>query len=260
VESSLRGDLLAYADGEYVRTLIRGTMMIEASLIVMVLGTMVVVGLSFVSMLAAIVPNIGQIADYIQPISRFTQLGNPLNMFAGTLLWTIGWWMLSQPDPAVRISDRGDRPRRVLRVVLLINIAASLLLAALAMFFPTIPMGVGGVGAGGGRAVVAPAIGLGANFGAGIISFVAWAIQFFASMMYIKWLARRIPSVDMYSRGKVYMWVLPLVYILVCGVGQLIAFIMYFILMDQLRSELKRVVPVIARTAGAKPISETGAT
>lgn len=255
VEASLRGDLLVYAEAEYLRTLIRGTIIIEASLVVMVLGTLMVMLLSFMPVIAQLLPNVGQLGAIVGALSQFSNIGNSLNMFAGTLVWTIGWWMLSRPDPSVRMNDRGDRPRRVLRVTLIISCVASLVIGGLSLFFPGMAMGWGTTrtGGGAGGAGVVPGLGLGTTIGATVLSFVAWIIQFFASMMYIRWLAQRIPSADIYVRAKLYMWVLPLIYLLVCGIGQIIVFIIYFVFMDQIRAALQRVLPAIARATALGP-------
>mgnify|MGYP003387908006 FL=1 len=79
----------------------------------------------------------------------------------------------------------------------------------------------------------------------GVVSFIAWIVQFFAMMRYIRTMAERIPDAYLVTRSKRYMWLLPLlqtVGLLLVGLGPLFALVMYWNLLDRLRKHLKAIL------------------
>jgi len=64
-------------------------------------------------------------------------------------------------------------------------------------------------------------------------------------MLYLQWLGRRIPHNDLIIRSRRNMWLLPVLYIpglLLCGLGPLIALILYYNLLNDYRKILKRII------------------
>src|SRR5206468_4136102 len=107
IESSLRGDLLEYAEPAYVATLHRGVRLLLVSLALGVLTTMIalIAGLT-------IGGTGGPARSPFLPYFHFFNLG------LGTVLSglsILGWYLFSAPVPGVHLRDKGDRPRRVVR-------------------------------------------------------------------------------------------------------------------------------------------------
>ena len=70
-----------------------------------------------------------------------------------------------------------------------------------------------------------------------------WVIQFFASLNYMAWLARRLPDEKMRAEALQYRWVLPLIFVLgsICfGLGALVALVMYYNLINKIRVTVRK--------------------
>jgi hypothetical protein len=77
-----------------------------------------------------------------------------------------------------------------------------------------------------------------------LLSLGASATSYFASMLYVRWLAPRIPNVNAYKRSRKMMWAGPLlmtVGLLLLGLGPLIALVLYYNLFEWIRKDLKRI-------------------
>lgn len=77
-----------------------------------------------------------------------------------------------------------------------------------------------------------------------LLSMIAWAVQFFAMMLYTRWLASRVPDQWIIKRTKTYMWLLPVlttVGVILLGLGPIIALVLYWNLLDRMRKHLKSI-------------------
>ena len=74
-------------------------------------------------------------------------------------------------------------------------------------------------------------------------SSAAGLVQFFASMMYVRWLGPRIPDRSITEKAAEYMWLLPLIYVLgACIViGPFVAVIMYYVLLNKVRVKVSEI-------------------
>jgi hypothetical protein len=147
-------------------------------------------------------------------------------MSAATLpaaaLSLLGWWLFSASDPAVSIGQNGQQSRLIIRItVIIVAIASALSFAfiAKATFDPT-------------AAILAGA--------AGVITSIANLVQFFASMLYVKWLAPRLPDMELVGRSVLYMWLLPVIFVVgsCLIIGPLVAQIMFLLLLNRIRVRL----------------------
>ena len=71
-----------------------------------------------------------------------------------------------------------------------------------------------------------------------LAAVVAGAVEFFAMMLYVRWLAQRIPDADMIQQTRQYIWLLPLLYTvgaLCVGLGPIVALVLYSIMLWNLR-------------------------
>lgn len=81
---------------------------------------------------------------------------------------------------------------------------------------------------------------------ASLLSGVAWITQFFAAMLYVRWLARRVPDGRLHDKAKRFMWLGPVLYtvgIVLLMLGPLIALVMYWNMLDKLRKHIKAMLP-----------------
>jgi hypothetical protein len=77
------------------------------------------------------------------------------------------------------------------------------------------------------------------------ITGLAETVQFFASVLYIKWLAPRIPDKALADKAKTYLWLLPLIYVLgaICvGLGPIAASIIYLLMLNTVRMRLQSIL------------------
>jgi hypothetical protein len=244
VERSLRGDLLAYSDPLYVQKLFNGTRTIMASLLLLIVC---VVAVAFSATAG------------VGPLAVLAGLG----MLASTIAFLVGWWMLTTPDAGQLSTNKGERPRQIVRSTLLVIVATALLSFVI-------------------RAIPAP----GTQVLGGLLTllnYVAMAVGFYAGMLYVRWLAPRIPNPKAWRRAKVLMILLAVMigmYILliiavlltVAGsgrspvvgvlagvvgiialVGGLTALIMYYNLFSWMRKDLKNVLAVQATQGAPTP-------
>lgn len=217
VEASLRGDQLIHADANYLKDLTRGIVIIEIAL---ALAT-----LAFVWWLFGLFIPSGERAWYSFARNSAT-----------SVVMFIGLWMFTKPDPGLRLSDPGDRPRRIVRLTSLIVCIAGIGAGVIGQLSPAnVKSGSLLGGAIRGRFDLGEVIPSAIAF----VGTIASIVQFFASMLYVQWLARRMPSKRHFKWAGTYMWLLPIIY--VTQVLKPIAFILYFILMDDLRVTLQQI-------------------
>lgn len=247
VADSLRGNLLAFADPAFLRTLVRGSRMVWWSVALMLL--------SIVMSIAA-----GAVAASLAPGTMWVFYLLPAIMLVASVLALLGWWLVSTPDPA-ESEQAGAVSRRVLRIAVAVGAGCLLINTALAMSSAAPPIGTAG-----GPSVRASLGMLSAFVTAG--AYVAFAVQFFASMLYVRVLAPRIPDPGLDARAKFAMWcaaicllvtlaAIPVTFIgrqqgggagagfmtVMCGAGVLMLgfFVVYVLVIDRLKSSLVKV-------------------
>lgn len=215
IARTLEGDLLAWSAPEYLASLHRGVVLVLAAIIGQLL--LIVLGIAVVA-----AASIG--APGGQALSAFVNLAS----LGLSLALAAGWWLLSSPDPAMMGQNTGDTPRKVVRITVLIGVGAALV-HAIATAAPSIVGGQGGIAA---LAII------------GFADLLASVVGFFAQMLYLRWLAPRLPSERIGQRARTLMWLGPLlmtVGALLLLLGPLIALVLYWNLLEQVRKELKRI-------------------
>lgn len=230
VERSLRGNLLVYSSPEYVASLHRGVFLIQAGIITQIVLWCALVGLFFASQ--AGLTGVGEQALEL--------LGSLLGL-AATIASVIGWWLLSAPDPAVLGTGTGDTPRRIVRITVIVSAAATAVQFALSV--TNLALGPLSPHTGNPLELVE----LAANW-APIIAYIVW---FFAAMHYILWLAPRLPSIKAITSARTLEWVGPVISVFLCVLGWLIALVMYYNLLDEVRLNLRRIRREQAKAAAA---------
>lgn len=240
IEESLGGDLLAHADLTYVKSLHRGVVMIQFGILGSLLATLASMAYWFTHSTSA-----GQFAA-----SDLIHIGLlAIHTFGGaaaSVVAVIGWFWFTIADPGLSENERGQGLRRFLRVVALTTGAATLLTAVLRVTFGTMATAWNGLMVNNPPEVV-------------VVAFVqlalhaAWIVQFFAGMAYLRWMAQRIPDEGLRNRAGRSMWILPLWWTLgrmLCGLGPLIAIVLYLDIFSQMRVHLRAIIngaPVVPR-------------
>ncbi|MFG0275285.1 MAG: hypothetical protein ACF8QF_09525 [Phycisphaerales bacterium] len=234
VERSLRGALLANAGDAYLHTIRNGARLVVTALLASVVLTLATIAATFSFGFAGALgapgapPPTGVVSTLM-----YINLGSAIGGVALAFLSFAGWWFLTQPDPAFTGRDKGQTARRLVRIAVAIRAAVTLAQLPVTLF------------ASGALAAPAASPIVLLSIVGGLAAAGAWALQFFASMRYIQWLAKRIPDQPMHRTAGLYMWLLPLVYVLgaIClGLGPLVAFILYLVLLDQLRRQISRTI------------------
>ncbi len=227
VQRSLRGNLLGFSAPEYLRSLSTGLLLILVAVISQIATTVLIVIGMMVLSIAFQNPAAVGVVENVAAIFHF-----------GVMMMSfIGWWMFSAPDPAIVGQDQGDTPRKTLRIAIVAALVVSLISMVSELFFVTALNQVWlGIAVGG-------------------LWLVAWIVQFFASLLYVQWMAKRIPSETIRRRAEIYMWLLPLIYIVGACVflGPLIAMVMYFVLLYQLYGKIREIIRTQAEDDSIMP-------
>ncbi len=231
VAESLRGDMLFYRNPDYTRKLLKGLSFILNGILLQIIA-MFVGGLLIGILAGAAVGAIpSSVTLFVLPALSVVISG----------IITIGWWWFTSQDPGVA-TELEPKARKIVRGAVIASVAFTLL-SFVAGFLPSSltsgiaptrglpPAGLSGFD------VLIILIGLG--------SVAAWITQFFAGMLYVRGLARRLPNEKIHKRAKSRMIACPIWYtvgFLLCGLGPVIALILYWNLLNMVRTALKTII------------------
>lgn len=225
IERSLSDDLLRNSNPDYLRLLHRGVFLVLTGIILYIL--MMIGGIAVGFMVVSYGGNLGFVEMALTLCSLIA---------TGVIAW--GWFEFSTPDPAFVGRQDGSQARVVVRVAVVANAGIALLTSVIQLAMPssaTTPSG-GAPNALTALDVVVVLLSL--------VGFVAWAVSFFAAMLYLRWLCPRIPNWKAYRRAKTMMWLGPVLFTvgaLCVGLGPLVALILYWNMLDWIRRDLKRI-------------------
>jgi hypothetical protein len=216
VERSRRGNLLRYSDEAYVAVLHRGVFLILAAIVVQV--SLYALLLAGVFGLASASTDARAMLDLLAAVAGVALTGV-------SLVHLYGWWLFSAPDPAFIGNDRSTTARQVVRA----TVAVMALLTALNAAVETAELGTAGV-----PEVVAAVV--------GVALLLVLAVKFFASMLYVRWIAPRLPDPRVDQRAKLLLWLGPLLVTvgsLAFGLGLIVALVLYWFLLNWIRMDIK---------------------
>ncbi len=182
---SVRGDFLRYSDPGWVRKLHRGTRLIIWAVVVIVLGVIVGVALGIGlnnAVLAAALPVTAMLIGYV--------------------LYLLGTWLLTEPDPSGLGEDQYGTSRKIIRIALLLGVVNQAM--EIARQFAPIP-----------EALRSTLTLIGFAFS------VAGLVALFAQLQYLKKLAMRIPDQPLANRARFLMYAIGISYGLVIVLGLL---------------------------------------
>lgn len=231
---SLRGNLLRYSTPAFLEQLTRGVTLAYWALIATVI--LMLVGIAAAVALATVAGGAG----------AWTDAFATLVMLAPALLSLYGWWLFSSPDPSLVGTDRAERTRQILRFAVVAVAGGTLFEAINELLKATgvLPaLAAGAPGPGGAAALQTTANVV--TVSVIIVKGLAWVVQFFSTMAYLKHLAARIPDQEILKEAKRNMWLLPVLYTVgwvICGLGPLVAIVLYLIMLVNVRRRLSMVL------------------
>ncbi|NUQ53948.1 MAG: hypothetical protein HUU19_14790 [Phycisphaerales bacterium] len=217
IANSIKGFMLQDASPEY-----RGKLKLGLSLVLNGILLLVVV------MVGSIV------LGYVAGSAAWPRIiANGVGFLVGCIM-LLGYWKYTEPDPGYVIFEQPSSARNVVRIAVAVGAAVSLTQFVLGFFVAT--------------PGTAPASSVWA-FGTmlvvlvGLVSFVAWVVQFLGVMNYTAWVGGRVPDEFVVRRAKLYRWLLPVIYVVgaIVVIGPLIALVMYWNLLDRVRKHLKSI-------------------
>jgi hypothetical protein len=210
--------MLRFAGSEYLRHLHLGVCLV-------LIANLLLIGVFVLSMAGEVAAS-SLSPGSVQWLDAATVLLNLLPTITGL----VGYWYFTTPDPALEQGEQPRAARKVVRAMTIVQLAAAVLAVL-------------------GELVNASAISATAGSAAQVLTNVAefvglaaWVTAFFALMLYCRWLAMRVPDAEMMARGKMFMWLLPILVFPGCFlacIGPLVAFILFIVFMDSVRQRLK---------------------
>lgn len=217
IANSIKGFMLQDASPEY-----RGKLKLGLSLVLngILLLVVVMIGSVFLGFVAgsAAWPRI---------------IANGVGFLVGCMM-LLGYWKYTEPDPGYVLFEQPSSARNVARIAVAVGAAVSLAQFVLG-FFVAAP----------GTAPASSVWALGTMLVVlvGLVSFVAWVVQFLGVMNYTAWVGGRVPDDFIVRRAKTYRWLLPVIYVVgaLIIIGPLIALVMYWNLLDRVRKHLKSI-------------------
>jgi len=224
ISRSLRGNLLIFSASNYLRSLHMGLICILLAAILQALfGLIAAAGGIFIAVSVAMSAGAGGGGGPNPAIMQNLQLWIGAGTMPIAALSLVGWWLFSAPDPAVVHGQTGQSARVTIRITVAVVAVASILNFAFIVASQRNP-----------AMIILTSV-------AGILSGIASLVQFFASMLYVRWLAPRLPDLALINRATLYMWLLPVIYVVgMCLlIGPLVAQIMYLLMLNGIRIRLR---------------------
>ncbi len=219
VQDSLKGILLQYASVEYRTKIARGLSLVLNGILLQIIFT-----------IAAMV-------------AVFATGGNPLVTklvgIAGvgvSLMLVAGYWFYTEPDPGYTGLEKPNSARQIARIAVLASAGVQVVQLVMSLMEPAVA--TAGAGSTGGVLVT------GLTLLLSLAGLAAWATQFFAIVLYTRWIGSRIPDAWITNRSKTYMWLLPVlstVGLLAVGLGPLVALVLYWNMLDRVRKHVKSI-------------------
>lgn len=226
VERSIRGDLLRWRDPAYIKRLHTGALLVQAAL--------AIAQLAFVfSLLGPLI--IASNPSGVSVLLPALAVASGIGVAVGLILYPVGWLFLTSKDPGRTDDEKGQRSRRLVRLSIVFLIASMVFTAGVSFVLPLFLNS---------STLNEQFIGL-MKFltrGVQIISFLVCIVQYYASMVYLRWLAERIPSERVFKRAKLLLWLGPILLLFFCFViPPLIAVVLYYNMLSWIRTELKAI-------------------
>jgi len=168
---------------------------------------------------------------------------------ASFVLYVIGWFLISPTDPGARDTPGKARPQRFVRATTFLMMAGAvayvLYMLIVAYVFAASQIPLSSV-----AATSLQALGIFLQWG----NPAAWALQYLAAALYLRWLSERVPNATVYKRASRLMWIGPLLMLASFTViAPIIALGLLYNLVTSIHEDLKRITQSAGVTANDKP-------
>jgi len=214
VAISLKGELLRYSPGAYLKSIDFGLVILLSALWLYVV---LLIASIFLHAFAAGTQQaiLGILAEVL--------------MLLSSVVFVIGYWKFTTPDPSMAGREGPVSARRIARIAACVQLGVKAMALpftiAVLMMPPTL-----------GKAPLTPP-----EIAALILRFIetgVWAVLILSVLMYTRILAWRIPDEELAVRAKHFIWFLPVVFLvgsLFYFIGPIIALIFYASMLQTLR-------------------------
>lgn len=213
VSRTLAGNLLRYSQQAYLDKLANGVFLI-------VLSYILTVGLLVLVLVPVILAALAEANVLILVVGITASL---IGLAIG-IMSLIGWWQFSTPDPDFLGKDNVESTRTILRAV----VAGMAVIMVLSLPFDALSwFGDSDAAAYGSQAL-------------NVVSGLLGLVLFFVSLIYVRFIAERIPDRELVNQARTYLWLLPLIYIVgMCVlIGPIIATVMYLFMLWRVRKQI----------------------
>lgn len=216
VERSLRGRLLRYSAPEHVAKLHKGVLLAEIAAV----GSAAVLMLTLASFVVVAVMGWSE--------SIALAIGKPLELLVG-IVSIVGWWLFSTPEASPLGEDPAIGARKLLRISMVVELAAAL--ASFVLFLVFVDFRSAAMWTAPSATQLEDSL------------FIAgqcmWLLRFFTSLIYLRTVAIRFPDAKLYRTAKLFLWLAPLLTVFTCGIGLIVVYVMYIVMLERTRTILK---------------------
>lgn len=190
-------------------------------------GLLVIIASALASLVTTVV-------SFVLPAALVGQLLG----FGVTAISLWGYWLVTQADPREGALPQPNRARRAVRASVLVRLLGN------GLALSGMLLGMVGVSA------VSPEVVVGVGM---IIAAAGWVGTFFSMMLYVRWLALRVPDPTLAGFALAATWVLPLVFVLllcVAFIGPLLAVLAYVALLGHATLRVHQALAASRRALG----------
>ncbi len=225
VRESIRADELRHSSLDYLKTLRNGLGLAALSAVMAIVDTFLPVILMFT----------------FGFLSSTTIVGTGIWLAFHSILGGASWWMVTQPDNAC--PPQRDVPQ--VRLWLRIGVVATITFTAGRVMMQAFLLGNPAAAAGAGL-VGGPAQAMIANGVVNLAQFAATVLWLVTAMIYIRWIALRLPNLALANNARVYTWLLPTIHVVLClCIGPFIAQMMLVILLLMVASRVSGLIKYV---------------
>lgn len=243
IARSLTGDRLSNADTAWLKKIYKGFRLVIFAVLVPILTSLVMITIGLSLTTIQVYASNTWLSDLMGLLNHIARITLGTVFIAAPFVALIGWFMATTPEP-----DRVEEPDRRERVWARWTAAVWLVVSVL---------GVAGISVA--NLLIPNSTGVHPLIAWGVHAVVS-SLHYWFAMEFVRSLANRIPNPKLVRKARterVGLVVATTVGMLACGLGPLIAFIMYLSILDALRGSIKPLITPKGRARLARLASDT---
>lgn len=242
-------EFLKFADTNYLRTLRSGIRIVLIAHAIQIFLGIVNIGIGLVRMMIHISQQTpaNQLPPHTMPVTTPLDLVLAVAGACVMLFVLVGWWRITTPDPSRQNSDHKTNHRAAARIwttIFIVYWIASSAFAYVIMFMnqsaPTMSL----------LYVLLVSV-------PGFIAFILAVPLYIYIMLYLQWLAARVPDPSSFKLAKILVWLAPVLVTVgycIAGLGPIAAFILSLILLFKLHKGISALVEAREPSDATYPI------